>query len=628
MPLPTAPAKLGHLLPAEEYKAKARPSKQSKKTATSDDDASGSVETVAAERPQAANAAHTLRAIASDVLTQVPLEAPVESAVPAPAPRGRRTKQTAALLQPVPSARAKPDEAQPGTQPQSREEARPAKREARTEAPATTPAAPATAPAKDARVQQKRRQRGAVEEELRKLFVLDTNVLMHDPSSLFRFEEHDVYLPMMTLEELDNHKKGMSEVARNARQVSRTLDALVANGGQMSEGIALAAQGNRDALGRLYFQTTLTDIEPVEGLPVGKADNQILGVVRALQKERPDRQVVLVSKDINMRIKAHALGLPAEDYFNDQVLEDKDLLYSGVRALPQDFWTKHAKGMESWQDTKTGTTYYRVTGPLCPSMLVNEFVYLEPQNGEPSFHAVVRELNGKTALLQTLRDYGHHKNNVWGITARNREQNFALNLLMNPEVDFVTLLGQAGTGKTLMALAAGLAQVLDDKRYNEIIVTRATVPVGEDIGFLPGTEEEKMQPWMGAFDDNLEVLQKTDDAAGEWGRAATQELIRSRLKVKSMNFMRGRTFVDKYVIIDEAQNLTPKQMKTLVTRAGPGTKIVCLGNIAQIDTPYLTEGSSGLTYVVDRFKGWSHSGHVTLARGERSRLADYASDIL
>ncbi|WP_244848588.1 PhoH family protein [Caballeronia sp. SL2Y3] len=627
MPLPTAPAKLGHLLPAEEYKAKARPSKQPKKAAAaSDDDAIGSVETVAAERPAAANAATTLRSIASDVLAQAPQDASTETpAAAAPvapvasAPRGRRTKQTAALLQPVPAARQKDEE--------TSEEARPVKREARADAPAATPA-PSAAPVKDARTQNKRRQRGAVEEELHKLFVLDTNVLMHDPSSLFRFEEHDVYLPMMTLEELDNHKKGMSEVARNARQVSRTLDALVAHAGQMSEGIPLAAQGNRDALGRLYFQTTLTDIEPVEGLPVGKADNQILGVVRALQKERPDRQVVLVSKDINMRIKAHALGLPAEDYFNDQVLEDKDLLYSGVRALPQDFWTKHAKGMESWQDTKTGTTYYRVTGPLCPSMLVNEFVYLEPQNGEPSFHAVVRELNGKTALLQTLRDYGHHKNNVWGITARNREQNFALNLLMNPEVDFVTLLGQAGTGKTLMALAAGLAQVLDDKRYNEIIVTRATVPVGEDIGFLPGTEEEKMQPWMGAFDDNLEVLQKTDDAAGEWGRAATQELIRSRLKVKSMNFMRGRTFVDKYVIIDEAQNLTPKQMKTLVTRAGPGTKIVCLGNIAQIDTPYLTEGSSGLTYVVDRFKGWTHSGHVTLARGERSRLADYASDIL
>jgi PhoH-like ATPase len=261
-------------------------------------------------------------------------------------------------------------------------------------------------------------------------------------------------------------------------------------------------------------------------------------------------------------------------------------------------------------------------------MLVNQFVYMEPRNGEPSFYGQVTQINGKTAVLRTLRDYGHNKNNIWGITARNREHNFALNLLMDPDCDFVTLLGQAGTGKTLLALAAGLAQVLETKTYNEIIVTRVTVPVGEDIGFLPGTEEEKMSPWMGAFDDNLEVLNKSDSDAGEWGRAATQELIRSRIKIKSLNFMRGRTFVNKYLIIDEAQNLTPKQMKTLVTRAGPGTKIICLGNIAQIDTPYLTEGSSGLTYVVDRFKGWGHSGHITLARGERSRLADHASDVL
>ncbi|KAF1010545.1 MAG: hypothetical protein E5299_01648 [Burkholderia gladioli] len=473
-----------------------------------------------------------------------------------------------------------------------------------------------------------RRGRKPTALEQQKLFVLDTNVLIHDPSSLFRFEEHDVYLPMMTLEALDNHKQGISEVARNARQVSRTLDALVADGGPIATGISLSRLGSLEAGGRLYFQTTLNDIEPLEGLSQGNADNQILGVVSALQRERSDHLVVLVSKDINMRIKAHTLGLPAEDYFNDQVLEDIDLLYSGVCELPQDFWIKHAKGMESWQDSKTSTTYYRVTGPMVASMLVNEFVFLEPQNGEPTFHAIVRELNGKTALLQTLRDYGHQQNKVWGIMACNREQNFALNLLMNPEIDFVTLLGQAGTGKTLVALAAGLAQVLDNKRYNEIIMTRATVSVGEDISFLPGTEEEKMQPWMRTFDDNLEVLQKTDDAVGEWGCAATQELIRSRLKVKSMHFMRSRTFVDKYLIIDEAQNLTPKQMKTLVTRAGPGTKIVCLGNITQIDTPYLTEVSSGLTYVVDHFKGWGHSGHVTLARGERSRLADYASDIL
>ncbi len=462
------------------------------------------------------------------------------------------------------------------------------------------------------------------------LFVLDTNVLMHDPSSLFRFSEHDLYLPMTTLEELDNHKKGMTEVARNARTVSRSLDHLIAGtSGTLDEGIPLNKLGNQDVTGRLFFQTKFSTQALPEGLPEGKGDNLILAVVSELQKTRKGQEVVLVSKDINMRIKARALGLPAEDYFNDQVLEDRDLMYAGVMQLNADFWPKHGKDMESWADSKSGTMFYRVTGPSVPSMLVNQFVYQENPDGSTPFYAQVKEINGKTALLQTLRDFSHQKNNVWSVTARNREQNFAMNLLMNPDVDFVTLLGQAGTGKTLLALAAGLEQVLDSKRYNEIIITRATVPVGEDIGFLPGTEEEKMQPWMGAFDDNLEVLQRNEDGgAGEWGRAATQELIRSRIKVKSMNFMRGRTFVSKFVIIDEAQNLTPKQMKTLVTRAGPGTKIVCLGNIAQIDTPYLTEGSSGLTYVVDRFKGWRHGGHVTLARGERSRLADHAADAL
>ena len=461
------------------------------------------------------------------------------------------------------------------------------------------------------------------------LFVLDTNVLMHDPASLFRFAEHDLYLPMTTLEELDNHKKGMSEVARNARTVSRSLDQLIAGtSGSLDDGIPLDKLGHQDVSGKLYFQTHLTTANLPEGLPEGKGDNLILAVVSELQQKHADKEVVLVSKDINMRIKARALGLPAEDYFNDQVLEDRDLMYSGVMTLPADFWPKHGKSMESWADSKSGTMFYRVSGPLVPSMLVNQFVYQENPDGSTPFYAQVREVNGKSALLQTLRDFSHQKNNVWSVTARNREQNFAMNLLMNPEVDFVTLLGQAGTGKTLLALAAGLEQVLDSKRYNEIIITRATVPVGEDIGFLPGTEEEKMQPWMGAFDDNLEVLQRNEDSAGEWGRAATQELIRSRIKVKSMNFMRGRTFVSKFVIIDEAQNLTPKQMKTLVTRAGPGTKIICLGNIAQIDTPYLTEGSSGLTYVVDRFKGWRHGGHITLARGERSRLADHAAEAL
>ncbi|MFS2034597.1 PhoH family protein, partial [Polaromonas sp. CT11-55] len=459
-----------------------------------------------------------------------------------------------------------------------------------------------------------------------KLFVLDTNVLMHDPMCLFRFEEHDIFLPMIVLEELDGHKKGMTEVARNARQTSRTLDALAgAQGADIGKGLKLDTTGHPEAGGSLFFQTKPLDYTLPMSLPQGKADNQILGVVEALRKEYAPREVVLVSKDINMRVKARALGLATDDYQNDKTLEDGDLLYSGSLALPADFWTRQSKTIESWQ--QGSHTFYRITGPIVGSLLINQFVFFEAP-GEPPLYARVTEIRAKTAVLKTLKDYNHLKNAVWGVTTRNREQNFAMNLLMDPEVDFVTLAGTAGTGKTLMALASGLTQVLDDRRYTEIIMTRATVSVGEDIGFLPGTEEEKMGPWMGALDDNLEVLGKTDSGSGEWGRAATNELIRSRIKVKSMNFMRGRTFLNKYVIIDEAQNLTPKQMKTLITRAGPGTKIICMGNLAQIDTPYLTEGSSGMTFAVDRFKGWPHGGHITLARGERSRLADFASEVL
>ncbi|SFM55014.1 PhoH family protein [Variovorax sp. OV329] len=467
-----------------------------------------------------------------------------------------------------------------------------------------------------------------------RLFVLDTNVLLHDPTCLFRFEEHDIFLPMIVLEELDGHKKGTTEVARNGRQSSRTLDALAAaHGADIAKGLKLDATGHKAAGGRLFFQTAPLDYTLPTSLPQGKADNQILGVVQALRDrhaveapDQPKREVVLVSKDINMRVKARALGLAADDYQNDKTLEDGDLLYSGSLALPPDFWTRQSKTVESWQSGSS--TFYRISGPLVPSLYINQFVFFEAP-GEPSMYARVTEIRENTAVLKTLKDYASGKNAVWGVTTRNREQNFAMNLLMDPEVDFVTLTGTAGTGKTLMALASGLTQVLDDRRYTEIIMTRATVSVGEDIGFLPGTEEEKMGPWMGALDDNLEFLAKGDGSgAGEWGRAATNELIRSKIKIKSMNFMRGRTFMNKYVIIDEAQNLTPKQMKTLITRAGPGTKIICMGNIAQIDTPYLTEGSSGLTYAVDRFKGWPHGGHITLARGERSRLADFASDVL
>ncbi len=327
-----------------------------------------------------------------------------------------------------------------------------------------------------------------------KLFVLDTNVLMHDPMCLFRFEEHDIFLPMIVLEELDGHKKGMTEVARNARQASRTLDALAgAQGADIAKGLKLDTTGHPEAGGCLLFQTKPLDYSLPTSLPQGKADNQILGVVEALRKAYAPREVVLVSKDINMRVKARALGLATDDYQNDKALEDGDLLYSGSLALPADFWTRQSKTVESWQ--QGSYTFYRITGPIVASLLINQFVFFEAP-GEPPLYARVTEIRAKTAVLKTLKDYNHLKNAVWGVTTRNREQNFAMNLLMDPEVDFVTLAGTAGTGKTLMALAGGLTQVLDDRRYTEIIMTRATVSVGEDIGFLPGTEEEKMGPWM------------------------------------------------------------------------------------------------------------------------------------
>jgi PhoH-like ATPase len=459
----------------------------------------------------------------------------------------------------------------------------------------------------------------------RKIFVVDTNVLIHDPTSILRFQEHDVYIPIVVLEELDNSKVGMSEIARNVRQVSRLLDELVEKAnGDISRGIKLPSVSKDIETGHLYFHMEQARSPLPFGLSGRSSDNALLGITLDLGKSHPDRQSILVTKDINLRLKARALGILAEDYTNDQVLDDANLLYTGMEKLDGDFWETHSKKMESWKEE--GRTFYRLRGPKARAWIPNLFIFT---NDQRPFEALVRRIENDAAVIEVVQDYASERNKVWGISARNREQNFSLNLLMNPEIDFVTLLGQAGTGKTLLTLASALMQTLEIKRYTEIIMTRMTVPVGEDIGFLPGTEEEKMGPWMGALEDNLDVLQETaTHEHGAWGRAATHDLLRNRIRIKSLNFMRGRTFLKKFLIIDEAQNLSPHQIKTLVTRAGPGSKIVCLGNIAQIDTPYLTETTSGLTYVVDRFKTWEHSGHVTLQRGERSRLADHATEIL
>ncbi|WP_201314472.1 PhoH family protein [Dyella sp. EPa41] len=455
----------------------------------------------------------------------------------------------------------------------------------------------------------------------KRIYALDTNVLLHDPTSLFRFEEHDIFIPMTVLEELDEKKKGASEVSRNGRQVSRFLNELIerGNGHGISNGLELISPEGVNlkrgrGVGRLYFQQRTTNGH-------GKADNLILSAVIELRDQNPDRAVVLVTKDINLRIKAKIYGIDAEDYQNDRALDDFTLLYTGSTELPEDFWDRHPE-VQSWNER--GRTFYKLDRREDEDWYANQCLFLP---GDNSVELRVLHVDDSKATLVLLDDHSHANHSVWGIAARNREQNFALNVLMDPDVDFVTLLGTAGTGKTLLALAAGLAQVMDQQRYREIIMTRATVSVGEDIGFLPGTEEEKMTPWMGALTDNLEVLANPEEG-GSWGRQATNDLLASRIKIRSLNFMRGRTFLSRYLIIDEAQNLTPKQMKTLITRAGPGTKIVCLGNVEQIDTPYLTETTSGLTYAVDRFKHWEHSAHITLRRGERSRLADFASEAL
>lgn len=465
----------------------------------------------------------------------------------------------------------------------------------------------------------------------KRLYVLDTNVLMHDPTSMFRFEEHDVFLPMIVLEELDAAKKGLTEVARNVRQVSRFIGDMMSVQGatRLQDGLELLVPHGLElpssSHGHLYFQTHSTKTHPSLLHEGSIADNEILSTALALRERETDREIVLVSKDINLRIKAAILGLLAEDYRNDKALDDVDLLYKGLVIEDDSFWERYPE-VDSWSEN--GSTYYRIKRIVDDDWYPNQCIVIGNTNhNADGIEAIVVEVRRDFAVLKLVTDYLSGKNTIWGIQARNREQNFAMNLLMDPEIDFVTLLGQAGTGKTLLTLAAGLALTMDEKLYSEIIVTRATVPIGDDIGFLPGTEEEKMTPWMGALTDNIEVLTQQEEG-GEWGRAATNDLLAHRIKVRSMSFMRGRTFLNRFVIIDEAQNITPTQMKALLTRAGPGTKMICIGNVAQIDTPYLTETTSGLTFAVDRFKQWEHSAHITLQRGERSRLADFASEAL
>ena len=445
------------------------------------------------------------------------------------------------------------------------------------------------------------------------IYVLDTNVLIHDPNALLRFDEHNVVIPLVVLEEMDKIKRGMDEIARNVREVSRTLDSLSADKENIYEGFDLAGGG------KLFFEMD----DETEGLPKGfyhgVADNRIIAVTMRLQKKNPKKHVVLVSKDINMRIKARALGLKTEDYRSDRVVDDIDVLNTGIMQVSHEHWESMAKDMVVSEITFGNR--YEVNWPEdLPLPSINSFVELP---GEMEvFLRCTRIVGGKQVTLDDTLSYRTERHAIWGVKARNAQQSLAMNLLMDAELDLVSLMGIAGSGKSLLALACGLHQTLDMGLYDKILVTRATVPMGQDIGFLPGTEKEKLSPWMGAITDNLSYL--LDEPVTDIASIIAQ----NHIEIAALSFARGRTFTRTWLIIDEAQNLTPHQMKTLITRMGEGSKIIILGNNAQIDTPYLTSHTNGLTLAVKKFSDWEHAGSVMLKASERSRLAAYAVEVL
>lgn len=452
-------------------------------------------------------------------------------------------------------------------------------------------------------------------EEERKIYVLDTNVLVHDPNALQRFDEHDVVLPIVVLEEMDKVKKGLDELARNVRDVSRQLDELSAATEDLNEGCLLPGGG------RLYFEMSYQaslELLP-ESLARSGADNRIIAVSLSLQKQHPDRHVILVSKDINLRVKARALGLKTEDYRSDRVVSDLSVLPSGKMRLDLDTWTAMAEGMEVAEHDHGN--HYTVNWPEALDLpFINSFVVL-PGDREIAMQCTQIDEERRVHLCD-IKSYRTDRHAIWGIQAKNLEQNMAMNLLMDANLDLVAMLGLAGSGKTLLALACGLHQTLDLGLYDKILVTRATVPMGQDIGFLPGTEREKLEPWMGAITDNLALL------LGDEAQNIADILGQHKIEIAALSFARGRTFTKTWLIVDEAQNLTPHQMKTIVTRMGEGSKILILGNNAQIDTPYLTAHTNGLTQATSAFAGWEHAGHIALKASERSRLAARAVEVL
>lgn len=443
---------------------------------------------------------------------------------------------------------------------------------------------------------------------MNKIFVLDTNVLLHDPNAIFAFEEHEVIIPAAVLEEIDSKKRNADELGRNARSISRLLDELRKTG-HLQDGVPLESGGSvKVEMNHRSF------VRVQELFREATNDNRILAValnykLEEEEKEAP-RTVVLVSKDVLVRIKADVLGVQAEDYLTDRTADPNEL-YPGHTTMKV-----HPSVIDEF--------YSNRHLPVAPlglnfSLYPHEFVILKDEMG-----------SGKSALLKVTADGSrldplyHGSEPVWGITARNAQQRMALELLLSDDIPLVTITGKAGTGKTLLALAAGLCKVEDERKYKKLLIARPVVPMGKDIGYLPGEKEEKLRPWMQPIYDNLEYLFDTKKA----GDIDKILMGLGSIQVEALTYIRGRSIPGQFIIVDEAQNLTPHEVKTIVSRAGDGSKVVLMGDPGQIDHPYLDAVSNGLTYVVERFRREDLSGHITLTKGERSRLAQLAADLL
>jgi PhoH-like ATPase len=440
---------------------------------------------------------------------------------------------------------------------------------------------------------------------LRKNYVIDTNVLLHDPRALFQFKDNNVIVPIYVVEEIDKFKRDLSELGRNARQVSRDLDSFREENGSLTEGVELPSGGT---LRVMFTQKEL----PRELMNQHLADNRILALAMDVKEREPSVRCVFVTKDINLRIRADALGLVTEDYENDKI--DNPEVYMGVRELDvakSDIDAFYAHGELALPAGMNG-------------ILPNEFALLKDREA-PNHTALSKYNAAKGRFVPLLKSL---KEGAWGLRPRNKEQSFALDLLLNDEIKLVTIVGKAGTGKTLLAIAAGLQKTMEEQVYQKMLVSRPVFPLGKDIGFLPGTVEEKLNPWMQPIYDNVEFLMGLSRADKKAGRSYKELIDLGLVAIEPLTYIRGRSIPNQYIIVDEAQNLTPHEVKTIVTRVGDNTKIVLTGDPYQIDNPYVDATSNGLVHVVNKFKNERLAGHITLTKGERSALAELASNVL